>query len=107
MRAANRRTGRRSASVGTHLVVGFGLCVVTMGALLVMSTRATVDRGHERARDRLDSAAETSARGYSAVSDTADQISGFALSAGIASLDPVACGATLSALGDTADAARL
>src|SRR5688500_11208369 len=98
MRASSSRAGRRSASVGTHLVVGFGPGVVRMGALLVMSTRATFERERERALDRLDSAAVTSARDYSFMGESADQLAGFATSPGIASLDPVGCAAMLGSL---------
>ena len=44
---------KRRASVGAHLVVAFGLCLVGLGALMASTTATSFARARERAAGDL------------------------------------------------------
>ena len=94
-----RRSHGRRVSVGAHLTVAFGVCLMALGSLMATTTTSSFDRARERASADLLTAARF---GVDWADDTMPSatslLEGLSSQPGITAFDPAACADVLSGL---------
>jgi diguanylate cyclase (GGDEF)-like protein len=93
------RAGQRRVSVGAHLVVAFGVCLLALGALMATTTRSSFDRARERAASDLLTAARYGVEWADETMPSATSLlEGLSTQPGITGFDPTECADVLSGL---------
>ena len=99
MRILKRTPRLRRASVGAHLVVAFGACLLALGTLMALTTASSFDRERQRAAIDLQTAAEENVRWADETMPGAVEVLGsVSTQAGITRFDATECAAVFSGL---------
>ena len=95
--SARRRMPR--ASVGAHLIVAFGACLLALGVLMAMTTSASFQRERERAAAQLHTAVQENVRWADETMPGAlEVLESVSMQPGITEFDPTVCRDVFSGL---------
>jgi diguanylate cyclase (GGDEF)-like protein len=98
-----RKPGLRRASVGAHLTVAFGVCLLALGGLMAITTAASFQRERNRAAAALRTAAQENVRWADETMPGAlEVLESVSTQPGITAFDPTECNDVLSGLASVA-----